>query len=555
MISDLHLGAQHGRRPAAPPRAARAADGRASRGVDRLVILGDGARAAPRAAPRRARPSPARSSRSSGEALGPTASWSCTAGNHDHGARGGVDRRPAHDRAVRVLGLEQRIEPREAGRSPRALAERARRRRGVEVAYPGVWLRDDVYAIHGHYLDLHATVPTFERLAAGAMARWVGRCPSAAPRPTTTRRCSRRCTRGCTRSPSAPSDALAAPGRARRPRAWVALGGRGRRPAAAARAALRRRLPRRRSRRSTRSASARSSADLTGAGAAARQLRGMGEVLAPPRRRRAPHVDLRPHAPLRPVAGRRRSPSGRRAPAAGSTTPASWVYEPHFLARRPTGRPTGRGRAVVVEDDGPPRLSGCWATGATRSCHPRREARRVARHAVADLELEHALGVVRVLDEREAARAGRPRRAAVDAHLAVAVEHAPTRRPPRTGRSRRPAGRRSARGSSAPGVVLGAQRRERLALDAEQLLDLALGLRVGALAVVAASSAPSRVPQVARRPALVAVEVPQLELARRSRPGTRSPSRSTARADGVLVARRARSRRSGCRSRAARRSA
>src|SRR5919202_3521943 len=46
------------------------------------------------------------------------------------------------------------------------------------MAYPGVWLRDDVYATHGHYSDLHTTVPTFERLAAGAMARWVVRLPS-----------------------------------------------------------------------------------------------------------------------------------------------------------------------------------------------------------------------------------------------------------------------------------------------------------------------------------------------------------------------------------------
>ena len=42
-----------------------------------------------------------------------------------------------------------------------------------DVAYPGVWLREDVYALHGHYSDLHATVPTFERIAAGAMARFV----------------------------------------------------------------------------------------------------------------------------------------------------------------------------------------------------------------------------------------------------------------------------------------------------------------------------------------------------------------------------------------------
>src|SRR5581483_8719831 len=41
-------------------------------------------------------------------------------------------------------------------------------------AYPGVWLRPDVYAFHGHYGDRHTTVPMFERLGAGAMARIVG---------------------------------------------------------------------------------------------------------------------------------------------------------------------------------------------------------------------------------------------------------------------------------------------------------------------------------------------------------------------------------------------
>ena len=74
------------------------------------------------------------------------------------------------------LGLEQRIEPRDAGPLAAALAERAAPAR-VQVIYPGVWLRDDVYAIHGHYSDLHATVPTFERLAAGAMARWAVSLP------------------------------------------------------------------------------------------------------------------------------------------------------------------------------------------------------------------------------------------------------------------------------------------------------------------------------------------------------------------------------------------
>jgi hypothetical protein len=43
--------------------------------------------------------------------------------------------------------------------------------------YPGAWLREDVYATHGHYLDRHTTVPAFERIAAGAMARVVREDP------------------------------------------------------------------------------------------------------------------------------------------------------------------------------------------------------------------------------------------------------------------------------------------------------------------------------------------------------------------------------------------
>jgi len=45
----------------------------------------------------------------------------------------------------------------------------------VRIAYPGVWLRPDVYAMHGHYLDSHLTVPTLERLSVGVMSRVVKR--------------------------------------------------------------------------------------------------------------------------------------------------------------------------------------------------------------------------------------------------------------------------------------------------------------------------------------------------------------------------------------------
>jgi UDP-2,3-diacylglucosamine pyrophosphatase LpxH len=47
----------------------------------------------------------------------------------------------------------------------------------VVLAYPGIWLAEGVYATHGHYLDVHLTVPTFERLGVGAVERVIGGLP------------------------------------------------------------------------------------------------------------------------------------------------------------------------------------------------------------------------------------------------------------------------------------------------------------------------------------------------------------------------------------------
>jgi predicted phosphodiesterase len=46
-------------------------------------------------------------------------------------------------------------------------------RGSLELAYPGLWLRPDVYATHGHYLDCHLELPTLERLAVAISARAV----------------------------------------------------------------------------------------------------------------------------------------------------------------------------------------------------------------------------------------------------------------------------------------------------------------------------------------------------------------------------------------------
>jgi UDP-2,3-diacylglucosamine pyrophosphatase LpxH len=41
----------------------------------------------------------------------------------------------------------------------------------LQIAYPGIWLRDDVYATHGHYMDCHMRLPRLECIAAAAAMR------------------------------------------------------------------------------------------------------------------------------------------------------------------------------------------------------------------------------------------------------------------------------------------------------------------------------------------------------------------------------------------------
>jgi hypothetical protein len=96
------------------------------------------------------------------------------AGNHDHALiepwlerRGEVDEPPP-------LAVEQLLEPAEASPMLEQIAEWASPAR-VRVAYPGLWVRPEVYATHGHYLDCHLTVPTLERLSMGVMSRVLGR--------------------------------------------------------------------------------------------------------------------------------------------------------------------------------------------------------------------------------------------------------------------------------------------------------------------------------------------------------------------------------------------
>lgn len=44
----------------------------------------------------------------------------------------------------------------------------------VKLAYPGIRLRDDVFATHGHYLDAHLTIPRVESVVVAGIGRVVG---------------------------------------------------------------------------------------------------------------------------------------------------------------------------------------------------------------------------------------------------------------------------------------------------------------------------------------------------------------------------------------------
>jgi len=96
------------------------------------------------------------------------------AGNHDHaliepwlGRRGEEDQPPP-------LGVEQLLDLQHASPALERIAGWASPAR-LCLAYPGLWLRSDVYATHGHYLDCHLTIPTLERLSVGAMSRLLRR--------------------------------------------------------------------------------------------------------------------------------------------------------------------------------------------------------------------------------------------------------------------------------------------------------------------------------------------------------------------------------------------
>lgn len=171
VVSDLHLGAGSGadvlRRPG--PRAALID---ALEDVERLVLLGDVLEL--RHGPRR---DALAAARPFFEELGRAFAGReivVVAGNHDHALVESWLRRRDESPLAEPLGLEQRFSAQDASAMLATLAAWAEPAH-LSAAFPGLWLRQDVYATHGHYLDCHLTIPTMERLGIGVTARALGR--------------------------------------------------------------------------------------------------------------------------------------------------------------------------------------------------------------------------------------------------------------------------------------------------------------------------------------------------------------------------------------------
>jgi calcineurin-like phosphoesterase family protein len=172
IVSDLHLGSGFGEDVLRDAGVRQALLEEIS-GADRLVLLGDVLELRELALPvvlEAARPF--------FEELGEAMSGRpivLVPGNHDHHlaepllesiALGG-----------RRLGLEERAAP--AGEAATRIAAWLGDAE-LQLAYPGIWLRPDVYATHGHYMDCHMSLPRTECIAAAATMRAFGAPPSPA---------------------------------------------------------------------------------------------------------------------------------------------------------------------------------------------------------------------------------------------------------------------------------------------------------------------------------------------------------------------------------------
>src|SRR3954447_10411815 len=173
IISDLHLGVASDEDVLRAPAIRRVLFEEIA-GANRLVLLGDVVEL--RNLP--VGPSLERSRpffEELGEALGEV-EVTLTPGNHDARLA-----EPLLDALLiagePALGLEHHYAP---SPGPLAMIDDWLGPARLQAAYPGIWLRDDVYATHGHYIDVHLSLPRAECLAAAAMMRFLGKPPQRA---------------------------------------------------------------------------------------------------------------------------------------------------------------------------------------------------------------------------------------------------------------------------------------------------------------------------------------------------------------------------------------
>jgi hypothetical protein len=163
IVSDLHLGVASDEDVLRDPAVRRIlfeeiAD------ADRLVLLGDVVEL--RSLP--IGPSLARSRpffEELGEATG-DAEVILVPGNHDHRFA-----EPLLDELSIAGEPPLELEHEQAPSGPTELIDEWLGPARLRLSYPGVWLREDVFATHGHYLDIHLALPRAECLAAALMVR------------------------------------------------------------------------------------------------------------------------------------------------------------------------------------------------------------------------------------------------------------------------------------------------------------------------------------------------------------------------------------------------
>lgn len=171
LISDLHLGSRMNTdvlRATAPRERLK----EWVAGVDRLILLGDMIEF---------RHSPQRDALRQGlpviqdlaGALRKGTEIVVVPGNHDWSLleRWNADR-IASDAPAPPMTLTESIRAVDASEAAAAVEQAFGR--PVEFCYPGLWVDEGVFATHGHYLDVHALLPTVERLGAGALQRLSG---------------------------------------------------------------------------------------------------------------------------------------------------------------------------------------------------------------------------------------------------------------------------------------------------------------------------------------------------------------------------------------------